>query len=87
MFKFIQEGKEYFVKYLNEEKRPLTNLEINNLYERINSVIDILGLKEDYDKAKLDNLSLIDFAYYKDIDLDACLYATLSQFRLERPLV
>ena len=87
MFKFIQDGKEYFVKYPNDEMRPLTNIEINSFYERINSVIDILGLKDEYDKAKEQSISLIEFAFEKDIDLDACLYAILSQFRLERPLV
>lgn len=88
MFKFVQQGKEYFVKYPNDEMRPLSNPEVNSFYERINSVIEILGLKEEYEKIKLgQDINLINFAFEKDIDLDACLYAVLSQFRLEKPLV
>ncbi|MBC7473029.1 MAG: hypothetical protein H7263_01965 [Candidatus Sericytochromatia bacterium] len=88
MFKFVQEGKEYFVKYPNNEKRLLNNSEIESFYQRINSVLDILDLKSEYEKTKEQrNINLIEYATEKDIDLDACLYAVLSQFRLEKPLV
>lgn len=88
MFKFVKEGKKYLVRYPNDEIRELIPLEIDSFYDRLNKVIDTLGLKEEYLKAKEEsNISLIDFATDEDIDLDACLYAVLSQFRLEKPLV
>jgi hypothetical protein len=88
MFKFIQSGKDCLVKYPDGEVRTLTSNEIENFYQRINSVIDILGLKEAYYKAKeQQDIYLIDFARDNDIDLDACLYAVITNFRLEKPLV
>ena len=88
MFKFVQQGNKFLVKYPNEEIRELIALEIDSFYDRINSVLDTLGLKVDYFKLKAESdISLIDYAIQEEIDLDACLYAVLSQFRLEKPLV
>lgn len=88
MFKFVQIGREYFVKFHNDEIRILTNHEIELFYERINYVITLLGLKEDYLRAKsLNGKSLLDFAVENDIDLDACLFPILSKYNLEKPLV
>ena len=88
MFKFIQSGKDYLVKYPDGEVRTLTSPEVESFYQRINSVIELLGLKEPYYKAKeQQDISLIDFAKDNDIDLDACLYAVITNFRMERPLV
>jgi len=88
MLKFIQSNRDYFVKYPDNELRTLTSSEIESFYQRINSVIDLLGLKESYFQAKEEfDISLLDFAKENDIDLDACLYTVLTNFRLESPLV
>lgn len=88
MFKFVLEGKKFLVNYPNGEIRELSPQEIDSFYDRINNVIETLDLKNEYFKLKGEKgISLIDFALEKDIDLDACLYAVLSQFRLEKPIV
>jgi hypothetical protein len=88
MFKFVKEGKKFLVRFPNEEVRELMPSEIDSFYDRVNKVIEALGLKNEYLLAKEKNdISLIDFATEMDIDLDACLYAVLSHFRLEKPLV
>lgn len=88
MFKFIKQEKKYMVQFPNLEIRELVHSEIDSFYDRVNKVIDTLGLKTEYLLSKeKSGISLIDFAIESDIDLDACLYAVLSNFRLERPLV
>ncbi len=88
MFSFIQNGKDYFVSYPDGEMRALSSIEIEKFYQRINSVIDLLGLKEDYYKSKEEEgKSLLEFAIENDIDLDACLYSIITSFKLEKPLV
>ncbi|MFN8577307.1 MAG: hypothetical protein U0354_10655 [Candidatus Sericytochromatia bacterium] len=85
MFKFVREGKKYLVQFPNEEIRELLPSEIDSFYERVNKVIEALGLKNQYIESKEQkDTSLIDFAIEMDIDLDACLYAVLSHFRLEK---
>ncbi len=87
MFRFVLKDKKFLANYPNGEVRELVPQEIDSFYERINSVIETLDLKSEYFKLKEEmNISLIDFALEKDIDLDACLYAVLSKFRIEKPV-
>ena len=63
MFKFIQNGRDYLVKYPDGEVRTLNSSEIESFYQRINSVIELLGLKEAYYQAKEKfDIGLLDFA-------------------------
>ena len=88
MFKFIHRGKDYLVKYLDGEERTLTSSEVESFYQRINLVIELLGLKDSYYHAKENfDIGLLDFAKDNDIDLDACLYAVITNFNFEKPLV
>lgn len=76
------------MKYPDGELRALTSSEIESFYQRINSVIELLGLKDAYYRAKENfETGLLDFAIEHDIDLDACLYAVITNLRLEKPLV
>lgn len=88
MFKFVRQEKKYMVQFPNQEIRELVPSEIDSFYDRVNRVIDTLGLNNSYMLAKEKNgTSLIDFAIDNEIDLDACLYAVLSNFRMEKPVV